>query len=87
MTDAELWQHCEADCSAQYEKLRARHDEARALLTRLANAEAAYRKAHDLHGDDGRRTSRAWDEMRHEGDAARAFLIINPRAPEMAGNA
>lgn len=40
----------------------------------LAEAEADYRKCHDLHGDSDMRTGRAWDRMRRAGDAIRASL-------------
>lgn len=84
-TEAELWQQSEASCSAQYDKLSARHADALAHLSRLADAEAHYRKSHDLHGGDDRRTGRAWDEMRHAGEAARAFTLAASAAPESEG--
>ncbi|KAA9020758.1 hypothetical protein [Sphingobium limneticum] len=84
-TDAELWQQSEATCSAQYDKLSAKHDDALAHLSRLADAEAHYRKSHDLYGSDDRRTGRAWDEMRHAGDAARALILSSFVAPEAEG--
>lgn len=46
----------------------------RDVLTRLAGAEADYRRIHDLVGGDHRETGRAWDLMRRAGDAARALL-------------
>lgn len=49
------------------------HPLADALLV-LTEAEAAYRKAHDLHGDGSREAGRAWDVMRRAGDNARKAL-------------
>lgn len=43
-------------------------------LRALANAEAEYRRSHDLFGTDDMRTGRAWDAMRRAGDKARAIL-------------
>ena len=43
-------------------------------LKALADAEQAYRKAHDLYGGGDIRTGRAWDAMRRAGDAARQAL-------------
>lgn len=43
-------------------------------LRALAEAEATYRKNHDLHGDGSRETGRAWDMMRRAGDEAREAL-------------
>jgi hypothetical protein len=48
----------------------------RESLDDLQRAEAAYRKAHDLHGDADRYTGRMWDLMRRAGDKARAALAI-----------
>jgi len=45
----------------------------RALIN-LAAAEANYRHAHDLRGDDHKETGRAWDAMRRAGDAARDMI-------------
>lgn len=39
-------------------------------LRTLAEAEQAYRKAHDLYGGGDIRTGRAWDAMRRAGDNA-----------------
>lgn len=46
----------------------------RALACDLQLAEAAYRRAHDLHGDSARETGRAWDVMRRAGDRVRRAL-------------
>ena len=43
-------------------------------LTRLANAEAAYRQAHDIYGDGSSKAGRAWDQMRNAGAHARDLL-------------
>jgi hypothetical protein len=43
-------------------------------LARLAAAEANYRHAHDLRGDDHKETGRAWEAMRRAGDAARDMI-------------
>lgn len=56
---------------AEYEALMAAANAA----DHLAAAEALYRKAHDLHGDDSPITGRAWDLMRREGDKVREFLV------------
>lgn len=45
-----------------------------ARLDILQMREAAYRSAHDLHGDGSMKSGAAWDAMRHAGDAARAIL-------------
>lgn len=44
------------------------------LLQLLAEAEADYRHAHDVHGGGHTTTGRAWDRMRRAGDQARAYL-------------
>jgi len=49
-------------------------DVLREALDDLQKAEAAYRKAHDLHGDADRYTGRMWDLMRRAGDKARTAL-------------
>lgn len=72
--DRDLWQQSEATCSLQYDKLLSSFEAACRLMHRLADAEADYRKAHDLHGSADRRTGRAWDAMRHAGDEARSFF-------------
>lgn len=49
-------------------------------LKALADAEQAYRKAHDLYGGGDIRTGRAWDAMRRAGDAARqALAALEPK--------
>jgi len=57
------------------------HDETWAALDRLQEAEALYRKAHDLHGADDIRCGRAWDVMRRAGDHAREVCARNRLTP------
>lgn len=52
-------------------------DVLREALDDLQSAEAAYRKAHDLHGDADRYVGRMWDLMRRAGDKARAALTTS----------
>ena len=47
---------------------------ARGKLDILQMREAAYRSAHDLHGDGSMKAGAAWDAMRRAGDDARACL-------------
>jgi hypothetical protein len=47
-------------------------------LDDLQQAEAEYRKAHDLHGDGSQQAGRAWDLMRRVGDRARTALQAQP---------
>lgn len=49
-------------------------DRLRSLACDLQMAEAAYRRAHDLHGDGSREAGRAWDLMRRAGDKVRRAL-------------
>lgn len=49
-------------------------EELREALERLEQAEANYRRAHDLYGAGSREAGRAWDLMRRAGDEARAIL-------------
>lgn len=49
-------------------------DRLRSLACDLQLAEAAYRRAHDLHGDGSRQAGRAWDLMRRAGDKVRRAL-------------
>lgn len=59
----------------------------RFALLELCNAEAEYRKAHDLHGDGSPAAGRAWDLMRRAGDRARDLLGVTgrPVRPATAG--
>ena len=41
---------------------------------KLADAEAEYRRCHDVFGDGHIQAGRAWDAMRRAGDEARATL-------------
>lgn len=56
-------------------------------LRALANAEAEYRRSHDLFGTDDMRTGRAWDAMRRAGDKARAILTALGGHHEPSGEA
>lgn len=49
-------------------------DVIRMLACDLQRAEAAYRRAHDLHGSASREAGRAWDIMRRAGDRVRRAL-------------
>ncbi len=53
-------------------------EQLREALRELANAEADYRRLHDLYGRGHIQTGRAWDRMRRAGDAARAALGEKP---------
>lgn len=54
----------------------------REALDGLQRSEAAYRMAHDAHGDGSLVAGRCWDLMRRAGDIARAAL-----APKGSGGA
>lgn len=54
--------------------LAAERDALREALERLEVREAAYRHAHDLHGDGSIQAGRAWDQMRRAGNEARTTL-------------
>ncbi len=55
-------------------EVEAERDRLKAALTDLAEKEMAYRKVHDLRGDDHIEAGRAWDRLRNSGDRARAVL-------------
>ncbi len=44
-------------------------------LDTLQRSEAAYRRAHDVHGDGALAAGRAWDILRRAGDKARGVLF------------
>ncbi len=50
----------------------------REALKELADAESAYRLAHDVHGDGSPKAGRAWDLLRRAGDHARQALAEPP---------
>lgn len=58
-------------------------DDLREALKNLAEAEAAYRLAHDVEGDKSMKAGRAWDVMRRAGDKARA--MVKPKEAKTDG--
>lgn len=65
-----------AECmNPEWENDRAERDRLREALDTLQRSEAAYRRAHDVHGDGALAAGRAWDIMRRAGDKARAALF------------
>lgn len=58
----------------QLAALKARCEALVNALDILQMREAAYRSAHDLHGDGSAKAGFAWDAMRRSGDNARTIL-------------
>lgn len=57
-----------------FTSIQARVRELEGALEDLQKSEAAYRMAHDAHGDGHLISGRCWDLMRRAGDKARAVL-------------
>jgi hypothetical protein len=67
-----------AASAARVQALEGERDWWRGAAKALAEREAEYRKAHDLHGDSAMEAGRAWDLMRKQGDRIRAALTERP---------
>lgn len=67
------------------EEAEAERDRLWEALDTLQRSEAAYRRAHDVHGDGALAAGRAWDIMRRAGDKARGVLF--PLGGEQARSA
>lgn len=73
-----LRKHMPPKMFEEFESDLAANARLREALDKLQAAEAAYRVAHDVHGDMTMKSGRAWDLMRRAGDGARAALNHEP---------
>lgn len=73
-SDLEFWKELHVLITDLIQAERDRADKLAKIADDLEKAESLYRYMHDTAPDGDIRTGRAWDNMRHMGDRARAAL-------------